>query len=48
MPPLEAIKKYGSLDTNGRKGLYYTMSLKPNSTGLFLEVTKAAISVRHI
>ncbi|GHT08397.1 hypothetical protein AGMMS49532_03340 [Endomicrobiia bacterium] len=48
MPPLETIKKYGSLDTNGRKGLYYTMSLKPNSTGLFLEVTKAAISVRHI
>ncbi|OEG69227.1 hypothetical protein ATZ36_10700 [Candidatus Endomicrobiellum trichonymphae] len=47
MSPLEAIKKYGSLDANGRKGLYYTMSLKPNSAGLFLEVTKTAISVRH-
>lgn len=48
MPPLEAIKKYGSLDKNGRKGLYYTMSLKPNSAGLFLNVTDTDISVRHI
>ena len=31
MPPLEAVKKYGSLDKDGRQGLYYTMSLKPNS-----------------
>jgi hypothetical protein len=48
MPPLEAVKKYGSLDRNGRKGLYYTMSLKPNSAGLFLNVTDTDISVRHI
>ena len=48
MPPLEAIKKYGSLDENGRLGLYYTMSLKPNSAGLFLEVKETEISVRHI
>ncbi|MBU6392372.1 MAG: hypothetical protein KGJ87_10080 [Planctomycetota bacterium] len=48
MPPLEAIKKYGSLDKNGRKGLYYTMKLKPNSAGLFLNVTDTDISVRHI
>ncbi len=34
IPPLEAIKKYGSKDKNGRLGLYYTMSLKPNSAGL--------------
>lgn len=47
-PPLEAIKKYGSFDSNGRKGLYYTMSLKPNSAGLFLDVEENAISVRHI
>lgn len=47
-PPLEAIKKYGSFDQNGRKGLYYTMSLKPNSAGLFLDVGDNAISVRHI
>ncbi len=48
MPPLDAVKKYGSLDKDGRQGLYYTMSLKPNSTGLFLDVQKTEISVRHI
>ena len=48
LPPLEAVKKYGSLDKNGRQGLYYTMSLKPNSAGLFLYVTDAEIAVRHI
>jgi len=48
MPPLEAVKKYGSLDKEGRLGLYYTMSLKPNSAGLFLDVQKTEISVRHI
>lgn len=45
---LEAIKKYGSYDSNNRKGLYYTMSLKPNSAGLFLYVTNNDISIRHI
>jgi hypothetical protein len=48
MPPLDAIKKYGSLDKDGRQGLYYTMSLKPNSAGLFLDVRETEISVRHI
>lgn len=48
MPPLEAVKKYGSLDKDGRQGLYYTISLKPNSAGLFLEVQNTEISVRHI
>lgn len=48
MPPLDAVKKYGSLDKNGRQGLYYTMSLKPNSAGLFLDVRQTEISVRHI
>jgi hypothetical protein len=48
MPPLDAVKKYGSLDKDGRQGLYYTMSLKPNSAGLFLDVQKTEISVRHI
>jgi hypothetical protein len=47
MPPLEAVKKYGSLDASGRIGLYYTMSLKPNSAGLFLDVSDTEISVRH-
>ena len=48
MPPLEAVKQYGSLDRDGRQGLYYTMSLKPNSAGLFLDVQKNKIAVRHI
>jgi hypothetical protein len=48
IPPLDAVKKYGSKDKNGRLGLYYTMSLKPNSAGLFLHVTNLEISVRHI
>lgn len=45
--PLDAVKKYGSKDKNGRQGLYYTMSLKPNSAGLFLDVSKKEISVKH-
>jgi len=48
VPPLQAVMKYGSLDKNGRKGLYYTMSLTPNSAGLFLHITNKDISVRHI
>ncbi|MDR0977568.1 MAG: MvaI/BcnI family restriction endonuclease [Endomicrobium sp.] len=48
MLPLEAVKKYGSIDKNGRHGLYYTMSLKPNSAGLFLDIGKAEISIKHI
>ena len=47
MPPLEAINKYGSYDRNNRKGLYYTLSLTPNSAGLFLEVTDDSLHVRH-
>lgn len=46
--PLEAIKKYGSYDINNRLGLYYTMSLTPNSAGLFLNVNDKDISVQHI
>ncbi len=48
IPPLDAVKKYGSRDRNGRLGLYYTMSVKPNSAGLFLNVNDETISVRHI
>lgn len=48
MPPLDAVKKYGSKDKIGRLGLYYTMSLKPNSAGLLLSIGKMDISVRHI
>lgn len=45
--PLEAIRKYGSQDDNGRLGMYYTMSLTPNSSGLFLSVNDTEISVQH-
>ena len=38
MKQLDAIRKYGSRDRNGRLGLYYTMELRPNSAGLFLSV----------
>ncbi len=48
IPPLEAVRKYGSRDRNGRLGLYYTMSLRPNSAGLFLSVDNDNISVRHV
>ena len=48
MKPLEAIRKYGTPDINGRMGLYFTMSPTPNSTGLFLYNEEHLISVRHI
>lgn len=48
MKPLDAIKKYGTPDENGRLGLYFTMSRTPNSTGLFLHDESESISVRHI
>ena len=46
--PLEAVKKYGSLDRKGRLGLYYTLGLKPNSAGLFAHIDDNNVSVRHI
>ena len=49
IPPTEAIAKYGSWDDeNKRMGLYYTLSLKPNSAGLFLYLTDKQVTVRHI
>jgi hypothetical protein len=38
MPPLLAIRKYGTLDKDGRQGIYFTMSQTPNSSGLFLDI----------
>ncbi len=46
--PIEAVRKYGSDDKNGRRGLCYTMSLKPNSAGLFLDIGDKEIGIRHI
>jgi hypothetical protein len=48
MDPLAAIKKYGTLDNNGRLGMYFTMARTPNSMGLFLNVDETTISVRHV
>lgn len=48
MKPLEAIKKYGSYDKDGRQWMYYTMGLRPNSHGLFMRVTDDDIIVQHI
>lgn len=48
MKPLDAIKKYGTPNENGRLGLYFTMSRTPNSTGLFLHIESETISVRHV
>lgn len=48
MNPLDAIRKYGTPDRNGRLGLYYTMSRTPNSSGLFLHTDVSKISVRNI
>lgn len=48
MNPLEAIRKYGSRDKNGRIGMYYTMGLKPNSAGLFLAVDDTSVMIRNI
>jgi hypothetical protein len=48
MNQLDAIRKFGVPDKNGRLGLYFTMSRIPNSAGLFLHIDDTAISVRHI
>jgi hypothetical protein len=48
MKPLEAVKKYGTLDRSGRQGLYFTMARTPTSTGLFLHIEEEFISVRHV
>ncbi len=48
MKPIEAIRKYGTPGTDGRLGLYFTMSPTPNGSGLFVRVESETISVRHI
>ena len=48
MNPLQAVRKYGTRDVNGRLGMYFTMSPTPNSTGLLLHTEQEAVSVRHI
>lgn len=47
MPPLDAIRQFGTLDENGRLGLYYTLSLDENPAGLSLKVEEDKIFVQH-
>lgn len=48
IPPLTAIQKYGSIDSNGRLGLYYTIKRIPNSVGLYTYIEDDSLSVRHV
>ncbi len=48
MDPLKAVRTYGTPDEKGRLGLYFTMSFRPNSAGLFLNIDDGAVSVRHV
>ena len=48
MDPLEAVRKYGTLDEKGRQGLYFTMSGTPNSTGLFVRFEKKSVDLRSM
>lgn len=48
IPQIEAIERYGSFDSGGRKGMYYTMLGKPNSAGLFTYTDNDTVQVRHI
>lgn len=44
---LDAVKRYGTPDENGRIGLYFTMTPKVNRAGLYLDVQKTYVSVKH-
>ena len=45
---LTAIDDYGSVDKKGRLGMYYTLSTRPNSAGLFLSVYGKYLSVQDM
>lgn len=48
MSQLRAIQLYGTPDSSGRMGLYYTLRQTPNSAGLFTHVDDDTLSVSHI
>jgi hypothetical protein len=48
MKQIDAIRKYGTPDENGRLGLYFTMTATPNSAGLFVRFEENSIDLRHI
>lgn len=47
MNPLDAVRKYGTKDKNGRLGLFFTLSFTPNESRLFLRVENKTVSVCH-
>ncbi len=47
MRPMDAIDKYGSVDCNGRKGMYYSVSRTPNSANLFFLLNDKEVIVQH-
>lgn len=46
--PIEAVKKYGTPDENGRLGIYFTMGREPNSAKLFLMFEDEFIELHHV
>ena len=51
MKQLDAIRAYGTVDKdeskNGRLGMYFTLSEKPNGTGVYLELTDEEALVKN-
>lgn len=49
---LPAIRKYGTPDKDpekmGRLGMYFTLTRKPNGSGLFVDIGEEEISVTHV
>ena len=45
--PIDAVKRYGTPDENGRLGIYFTMGPTPNSAGLFLDFKDDELALRH-
>ena len=44
--PLQAIRKYGTPDENGRLGMYFTMSRNPNNSGVYLDISDDKATVK--
>ena len=47
MKQLDAIEKYGVYDPDGKKGMNYTISMKPNKAGFFIHIDDEYVSVKH-
>lgn len=44
---LEAIEKYGKYDDDGKKGMNYTVSVKPNKAGFFIDIDDDFVIIKH-